>query len=104
MSTVVRDKAVFTVAVGSDESSPVTVTLTQTCPADTTAAQVFEEAGGCVTYEIPPGTEPGSVPSFDPDGGLTFTERSDLVASTERDEDQTLCGALAPPCDGAPEA
>ena len=104
MSTVVRDKAMFTVAVGSDESSPVTVTLTETCPADTTAAQVFQEEGGCVTYEIPPGTEPGSVPSFDPDGGLTFTERSDLIASIERDGDQTLCGALAPPCAGAPEA
>ena len=103
MSTVVRDKAVFTVAVGSDESSPVTVTLTATCPADTTA-QVFQEEGGCVTYEIPPGTEPGSVPSFDPGGGLTFIERSDLVASVERDEDQTLCGALAPPCAAAPEA
>ena len=104
MSTVVRDKAVFTVAVGSDESSPVTVTLTETCPADTTAAQVFQEEGGCVTYEIPPGTEPGSVPSFDPDGGLTFTERSDVIASIESDGDQTLCGALAPPCAGAPEA
>jgi hypothetical protein len=44
------------------------------------------------------------VPSFDPDGGLTFTERSDLIASIERDVDQTLCGALAPPCAAAPEA
>ena len=57
-----------------------------------------------MTYEIPPGTEPGSVPSFDPDGGLTFTERSDLIASIESDGDQTLCGALAPPCAPAPEA
>jgi tRNA A-37 threonylcarbamoyl transferase component Bud32 len=102
-TTIVRDKAVFTIAIGSDEVSPVTVTLTETCPTDSTA-QVFQEEGGCVTYEVPPGTEPGSVPSFDPDGGLTFTERSDLIAAIERDVDQTLCGALAPPCAAAPEA
>ena len=62
-TTVVRDRASFTVAIGSGQSSPVTVTLTETCPADT-EAQVIPIEGGCVTYQVPPGTEPGTVPSF----------------------------------------
>ncbi len=102
-TTVVRDKATFIVAIGADLGSPVTVTLTATCPTDT-AAQVIQVEGGCVTYEIPPGTDPASVPSFEAGGGLAFTERSDLVTTLEHDEDQILCGASAPPCAAAPEA
>jgi len=38
------------------------------------------------------------VPSFDPGGGLSFTPREDLVAAVAADDDQVLCGALAPAC------
>jgi hypothetical protein len=96
-ASVIRDRATFTVAIGSDMVSPVTVTLTETCPADT-ALETIPVEGGCVTYEVPPGTEPGSVPSFEPGGGLGLMNRSDLVAAVERDEDLTLCGADAPAC------
>ena len=101
-ASVVRDRATFTVAIGSDMVSPVTVTLVETCPADA-ALETIPVDGGCVTYEVPPGTEPGSVPSFDDGGGLSFIERSELVAAVERDEDLVLCGAEAPPCTPAPE-
>ncbi len=55
--------------------------------------------GGCVTYQasIPEGAT--AVPSFDGGGGLSFVERADLVAFVEREEDLTLCGADAPPCE-----
>jgi hypothetical protein len=98
-TTVVRDRASFTVGIGTDQSSPVTVTLTETCPADT-EAQVIPIEGGCVAYQAPPGTEPGTVPSFD--DGLAFVERSELIASVAQNEGQTLCGALAPPCEPEP--
>jgi hypothetical protein len=64
--------------------------------------QTFEFEGGCVTYQTPPGTEPGSVPQFD-DHALRFIDRSELVAAIERDEDLVLCGAEAPACAPAPE-
>jgi tRNA A-37 threonylcarbamoyl transferase component Bud32 len=101
-ATVARDSASFTVAIGSDMVSPVTVTLTETCPADTTL-QTIRIEGGCVTYHVPPGTEAGSVPSFEDGGGLSFIDRSVLVASVEQDEDLVLCGTQAPPCVPAPE-
>jgi tRNA A-37 threonylcarbamoyl transferase component Bud32 len=103
MATVARDRASFRVGIGSDLLSPVTVTLTETCPVNTSLKQIRIE-GGCVTYQVPPGTEPGSVPSFDPGGGLSFIDRSELVASVEQDEDLILCGADAPPCAPAPES
>ncbi len=102
-ATVARDRASFTVGIGSDLVSPVTVTLAETCPADT-APQAIPIDGGCVTYQVPPGTEAGSVPSFDDGGGLSFIDRSELVASVEQDEDLVLCGAQAPPCAPAPES
>jgi hypothetical protein len=73
----------------------------ETCPADT-ALETIPIDGGCVTYQVPPGTEPGSVPQFD-DHALRFIDRSELVAAIERDEDLVLCGAEAPPCAPAPE-
>jgi hypothetical protein len=104
MATVARGRATFSVGIGSDLLSPVVVTLTETCPVDTSLQQIPIE-GGCVTYRVPPGTEPGSVPSFDPGGrGLSFIDRSELVASVEQDEDLILCGADAPPCAPAPES
>jgi len=103
-ASVVRGRASFTLRIGLLEMvSPVTVTLTETCPADT-ALQTIPVDGGCVTYQVPPGTEAGSVPSFDEGGGLAFTDRVELVASIDRDEDLVLCGTEAPACDPAPEA
>jgi hypothetical protein len=101
-ATVARDRASFTVGIGSDLASPVTVTLTETCPSDA-ALKVMPIEGGCVTYQVPPGTEAGTVPSFDEGGGLSFIDRRELVAAVERDEDLVLCGADAPPCAPAPE-
>jgi tRNA A-37 threonylcarbamoyl transferase component Bud32/membrane-associated phospholipid phosphatase len=101
-ASVVQDRASFTVGIGSDLVSPVIVTLTETCAADP-AVQAIPVDGGCVTYEVPPGTEPGSVPSFDAGGGLSLMDRGELVTAVKQDEDLVLCGALAPPCAPAPE-
>jgi tRNA A-37 threonylcarbamoyl transferase component Bud32/membrane-associated phospholipid phosphatase len=96
-ASVVKDRATFTVGIGSDLTSPVVVTLVETCPADP-SVETIPVQGGCVTYEAPPGTEPGSVPSFDDGGGLRLMDRSELVASVEQDDNLVLCGADAPPC------
>jgi hypothetical protein len=96
-ASVVRDRAMFTVGIGSDLTHPVTVTLLPTCPADA-SVQMIPVQGGCVTYEVPPGTEPGSVPSFDSGGGLRLMDRSELVGVVAHDDDLILCGAGAPPC------
>jgi tRNA A-37 threonylcarbamoyl transferase component Bud32 len=101
-ASVVQDRASFTVGIGSDLVSPVTVTLTETCPADT-GLEAIPIEGGCVTYQVPPGTEPGSVPSFEDGGGLGYVDRSELVAAVQRDEELVLCGAKAPACAPAPE-
>jgi hypothetical protein len=73
----------------------VEVTLTPTCSsADrASATEVFDVQGGCVVYRssIPP--DKAVVPSFDPGGGLSFVDRSDVVASVDRDEHLRLCGA-----------
>jgi tRNA A-37 threonylcarbamoyl transferase component Bud32 len=95
-ATIVRGRAIFTVGIGSDLVSPVTVTLVETCPTDS-ALQSIPVDGGCVTYQVPPGTQPG-VPSFDEGGGLAFIDRDELVSAVEQDEDLVLCGAQAPPC------
>ncbi len=96
-ASVVNDKATFTVGIGSDLTNAVVVTLAATCPTDA-SVQTIPVEGGCVTYEVPPGTEAGSVPSFDDGGGLRLMDRSDLVAAVSQDEDLVLCGAGAPPC------
>jgi hypothetical protein len=96
-ASIVRDRARFTVGIGSDLVNPVIVTLAATCP-DDPSLQTIPVEGGCVTYEVPPDTEPGLVPSFDAGGGLRLMDRSELVAAVERDEDLTLCGEAAPPC------
>jgi hypothetical protein len=96
-ASVVTDRATFTVGVGSDLTNAVIVTLVATCPTDP-SVKTIPVQGGCVTYEVPPGVDPGSLPSFDQGGGLQLTDRSALVASVEQDEDLVLCGADAPPC------
>jgi hypothetical protein len=68
-SSVVKDGASFKVGIGSDLTNAVIVTLVPTCPTDASVETIPVE-GGCVTYEVPPGTEANSVPSFDDGGGL----------------------------------
>jgi hypothetical protein len=111
-ATIVRDRATFELLViggsgghGSIQlqlgtaptSAAVQVTLTPACPptGDEPSVRVIEVEGGCVVYRssLPAGVEP--VPSFDPDGGLSFVPRSQLVAFVDRDEDLILCGAGA---------
>ena len=92
----IRGRANFTIGVGGGSSEPVTVTLTGSCPAPVEGTEQIPVEGGCVTYTSTI-TEPG-VPSFAPDGGLSFTSRADLIAAVAAADDQVLCGALAPPC------
>jgi tRNA A-37 threonylcarbamoyl transferase component Bud32 len=92
----VRGTATFVVGVDGGSSMPVTVTLTESCPATVEGTYQIPVEGGCVTYAralIAPG-----VPTFEPGGGLSFIAREDLVAAVEAEEDQVLCGALAPAC------
>ena len=91
----VRGKALFGIDVGGS-SEPVTVTLTESCPAPVKGAQQIPVDGGCVTYRSTV-ADPG-VPSFAPNGGLSFIPRSDVVGAVAEENDQVLCGALAPPC------
>jgi tRNA A-37 threonylcarbamoyl transferase component Bud32 len=96
-ASVVNDRATFTVGIGSDLTNAVVVTLVASCPTDG-SVQTLPVEGGCVTYQVPPGTEPDSVPSFEDGGGLRLMDRSELVAAVDQDEDLILCGAGAPPC------
>jgi membrane-associated phospholipid phosphatase len=92
----IRGKATFVVGVGDGSSHPVTVVLTASCPAPVEGTRQIPVDGGCVTY-TPTSTAPG-VPSFAAFGGLSFTWRGDLIEAVDADDDQVLCGALAPPC------
>jgi tRNA A-37 threonylcarbamoyl transferase component Bud32 len=78
--------------------TPVTVSLTTACPPPGPDTRVLRVDGGCVTYQtsIPAGD--GAVPSFETDGGLSFVERTDLVALVDQEEGLALCGSGAPPC------
>jgi membrane-associated phospholipid phosphatase/tRNA A-37 threonylcarbamoyl transferase component Bud32 len=91
----VQGKAIFAVGVGDGSTEPVTVTLTESCPAPVEGTQQIPIDGGCVTYT--PTITDRDVPSFALDGGLTFVSRADLIAAVAA-SDQVLCGALAPPC------
>jgi tRNA A-37 threonylcarbamoyl transferase component Bud32 len=101
---ITRDQAVFVVGIGEGATHPVTVTLTATCPGPTAQPRVTRTStpieGGCITTEsaIPDSTTE-VVPSFEPGGGFSYVDRSELVTAVARDEDLTLCGAGAPPCD-----
>jgi hypothetical protein len=95
-AATVRGEASFTVGVGDGSSHPVTVVLTASCPGPVDGTLRFPIDGGCVTY-TPTANGPG-VPSFGPDGGLSFTSRAALIAAVDAEGDQVLCGALAPPC------
>ena len=91
----VGGRANFALGVGGS-SEPVTVVLTESCPAPVAGTENIPIDGGCVTYRST--ITDATVPSFATDGGLSFTPRADLVATVATDEDQVLCGALAPPC------
>ncbi len=93
---IVKGKAIFEVGVNGGSSSPVTVTFTATCPAPVEGTGQIAVDGGCVTYRS--SVDDPDVPSFAPDDGLAFMPRGDLVAAVARNDDQVLCGALAPPC------
>jgi hypothetical protein len=95
-SEIIQGKANFVVGVGDGSTEPVTVTLVESCPAPVEGTDLIPIDGGCVTYT--PTVRDPEVPSFTPDGGLSFTPRVDLIASVAATDDQVLCGALAPPC------
>jgi tRNA A-37 threonylcarbamoyl transferase component Bud32 len=102
-SRIINGQGQFTVGIGEGASHPVTVTLTATCPGESTQPRETRTStlieGGCVTLETTiPDDSTERVPSFEPGGGLSFVERSDLVATVEQEEDLTLCGAGAPAC------
>ena len=92
----VRGKATFDVGVDGGSSLPVTVTLTATCPASEEGTEQIPVDGGCVSV-VKTLDAPG-VPSLVPERGLSFISREDLVAAVDVEDDQVLCGALAPPC------
>jgi tRNA A-37 threonylcarbamoyl transferase component Bud32 len=106
-TTVVRDHASFSLGSTPESDDPFTlqigqaaivplveVTLTPTCPASSQrlGEQSLPVEGGCVTYysSLPPGTP--SVPSFNVGGGLSWVDRSAIVASLGDDEALRLCG------------
>ncbi len=91
----VRGKANFEVGVGGS-GGPVTVTLTWSCPAPAVGTDQIPFDGGCVTYRST--ITDSSAPSFGPEGGLSFMPRADLIAAVAAEDNQVLCGALAPPC------
>jgi hypothetical protein len=98
-STIVRDKAVFTLNMSS-ATEMVTVTLEATCSATPDAStQVQQIDGGCVTYETNASAETPGLPTFSPGGGLSFVDRAVIVDAVQRQTGQSLCGAGAPPCD-----
>ena len=92
----IQGTAMFEVGVGGGTDEPVTVTLTGSCPAPVEGIEQFPVEGGCVTYA--PAVVDPDVPSFDAGDGLSFTPRENLVAAVAADDDQVLCGALAPTC------
>jgi hypothetical protein len=92
----VQGRAIFAIGVGDGSSEPVTVTLTESCPAPIAGTEVIHIDGGCVTYRSTI-TDP-DVPSFASGGGLSLASRADLIDAVAADDDQLLCGALAPPC------
>ena len=84
----------FSVQIGQLPIMPlVEVTVTPTCPSPQAAGDMslpFE--GGCATYasSLPAGTP--SVPSFDEAGGLSWIDRSEIVAALGDEDVLKLCG------------
>ena len=74
----------------------MTVVLTESCPAPVEGTQQIPIDGGCVTYT--PTITDRDVPSFAADGGLAFISRAGVIAAVAAEDDNVLCGALAPPC------
>jgi len=82
---------------GTTRTATTNVILTPTCPAASTdpSSELVYVPGGCVVYRtsLPAGQGPGA--SFDAGGGLTFVDRSTLVATVQDGSDLALCGAGA---------
>jgi membrane-associated phospholipid phosphatase/tRNA A-37 threonylcarbamoyl transferase component Bud32 len=95
-SEIIQGKVNFVVGVGDGSTEPVTVTLSESCPAPVEGTEQIPIDGGCVTYHTTI-ADPG-VPSFAVGRGLSYTSRAELIAAVAADDDQVLCGALAPPC------
>jgi hypothetical protein len=93
-SETVRGRAVF--SLGVQGTAAVTVTLTDSCPVPPPGTQQIPLGGVCVSYRR--SVIHADVPSFSPGGGLSFTPRVDLIAAVAEDDEQVLCGVLAPPC------
>jgi tRNA A-37 threonylcarbamoyl transferase component Bud32/membrane-associated phospholipid phosphatase len=105
-TTVVRGRASFILSSTPESGGPfsvqvgrpivplVEVVLTPTCPPSSLrpGEQTLPVEGGCVTYysSLPAGTP--SVPSFDEGGGLSWVDRSAIVASLGGDDVLRLCG------------
>ena len=99
VTEVENGRVVYDFTVMQRSSPDVTVTFARTCEgARQPGVELVEVTGGCVVYRstLPPGSSP--VVSFEPEGGLAFVARQDLVDEVARAEDLTLCGAGAPPC------
>jgi membrane-associated phospholipid phosphatase/tRNA A-37 threonylcarbamoyl transferase component Bud32 len=83
--------------VGQESGATTRVTLTQACPSADShqTMQTVDVVGGCVAYRSSSAAEAGVTPSFEEGGGLSFLDRSTLVASVEDESDLTLCGVGA---------
>jgi membrane-associated phospholipid phosphatase/tRNA A-37 threonylcarbamoyl transferase component Bud32 len=95
-SEIIQGKVNFVVGVGDGSTEPVTVTLTESCPAPVEGTEQTPIDGGCVTYAST--IADPDVPSFPPGVGLSYTSRAGLIAAVADDDDQVLCGVPAPPC------
>jgi hypothetical protein len=90
----VKGHAAFALGIAGGAET-VTVTLTDSCPPPVAGSEQIPVDGGCVTYRSV--IDEPTMPSFAQGGGLSFTPREELIAAVAED-DQVLCGALAPPC------
>jgi hypothetical protein len=107
LTTVAPDRATF--ALGSTPGSDdpfsvqigqlpivplVEVTVTPTCPASPQAAgaESLPFEGGCATYSSSLPAWTPTVPSFEEGGGLSWIDRSAIVAALGDDDVLKLCG------------
>jgi membrane-associated phospholipid phosphatase/tRNA A-37 threonylcarbamoyl transferase component Bud32 len=79
---------------GTTRTATTNVILTATCPSTTAdpMAETIDVPGGCVVFRTSLPAGQGSGASFD-DGGLSFVDRSTLVATVEDESRLALCGA-----------
>ncbi len=82
---------------GYTRTATTNVVLTTTCPSTEAdpLAETMDVPGGCVLFRTSLPADQGPGASFEPGGGLSFVDRSTLVATVERESDLALCGAGA---------